>query len=816
MAQRAASPSSFSNVSFSRDAHQPSTRRLSMTDRRNARAGTASPGSDRRSAGGEDTSSPVPTVTQASTGPAAYSDCDSDGNDPPKKAKYVAPALLDAVGLPPPPSTSARIHAQELANLPYAQVSDRIRHRNAYASRVSYEEWVDEDAAEGMPSQRLGLLPATMKDRAKMNRETDSDFPLGRPYFWKAVCRQCSKTYHPHVPPRWECVTCNFQNQKDGKPKDSKSERVKVWQQRDDPEGRRCAVCHNGIDKLRPTFFGHRVKALTGNPAHVCKRCGRFVCDACYDPNAILLPEYGYGLDLLVRVCTQCKTDIAKCKVTPPRKVEEAKSHPELLASHHDADDVVKILRTTTALGTTTRALAVQPGAGGSSRVAKPEDGDDEADAFVAEFVHNDALYDVLLAEEDDIAQEQQAVADRASGAQTSGRSLVTTLDERSAARPFWPPVCPFCRVHHGSPPKQWCCRSCGQPVWQPEVAPESAVCASCPPNQKQPKAPSIHCHRCGRLVCDTCGSYGQKLPEVGFLDGIMRPVCRGCYSGISTAENVLASEDLAQLRKEREECVFPAKCPTCNQRMGGVPPQWASKCHQRHCGQPLPTASGEQATCSLCNAAINGSTKVNCAYCGWLVCPSCSQYREPLPQRGFAPGVAQRICARCFHPRRPLLPDPTVDKDHWPAHCYTCGLALDDIPPRWRCPKGCGNVWQPLAHVRSQACACCGNATEPSTAGNCRVCGRIVCGVTSGKCGEGRAELLSLGFTRGMYVPVCRGCMSGIPASQRQEVSSSPRRPAAASPPRTQSPAPQRGGTSPPRNTSPMRGRGGRGGRGR
>ena len=62
-----------------------------------------------------------------------------------------------------------------------------------------------------------------------------------------------------------------------------------------------------------------------------------------------------------------------------------------------------------------------------------------------------------------------------------------------------------------------------------------------------------------------------------------------------------------------------------------------------------------------------------------------------------------------------------------------------------------------------SKACWSCGKSVSSAIV-NCRKCGRIVCR----DCGQGRAEVVERGFTRGVEYPVCNTCK---PPKTKEEI---------------------------------------------
>lgn len=601
-----------------------------------------------------------------------HSDCDSEGNHPPLTGTFVDPASQEGVLVPPPRSLNTEI------KLPFSSVRNRIRYRDQYASKIFYEEWVEsvEDDGTGAASDAVPALSSldpyrralTGNQKGVRKLEQDSDYPVGKPYFWKAVCPPCNITYHPHIPPSWVCPVC----------------KGKTWQQADDPESKACAVCKRKLAKMM-SIAGRRIRSPISLNGHNCKRCGRVVCDDCYDPNAVAVPWLGFDPNHPVRVCTACKTDMID-EVKPPEEEPPA-----------DDDDATG----------------------------------DRGDEYMS----------------------------------------YRPMEESQVVHSFWPPHCTSCNIFLGDPPPKWQCRVCNNPVWQPTDAPQSVECWIC-----HAKFPKVRCHRCGQLVCDSCGAFGEPVSDRGYDLGVPLSVCRSCYGGISFAAGVLPDDVLNGLMAERDV-------------------------HKRG----APQKSSGATRCALCSVPCSEGVRTTCSVCGWCCCLACSAYRQPGGGRGGS-GGGQPVCRLCFNPRAAYSPDH-MTYEYWPPKCLTCLREWVKPPERWRCPYGCGNVWQPLLHVASSACASCGKVTGGAGI-NCRCCGRVVCGT----CGSKLAEVPERGFTRGAKVPRCPTCGGGSSDTtlQPNRDTSSATTMTRASPPRQASPT----RTSAP-NRSPQRGRGSPGARG-
>lgn len=568
-----------------------------------------------------------------------WSDCDSEGNDPPKTGVYVDPTQFDDSQIAPPRSNDP-------IKLPFFKPRERPRLRDNFASKISYEDWIEEDAdavgQSGGDNQRADAA----KSRALVEKlEADSDFPVGRVYFWRSFCPRCSTNYYPHVPGAWSCVRCKD----DGD--------VKTWQQPSDPESRNCAVCKCEVAAMF-SVGGRRIRNPIALNAHMCKRCGRTVCDNCYSPLEADLTEWGFAKKQ--HICTRCISDL------------------EVLEKPPEEED----------LGT---------------------------------------LHDEIEGGTDDQAQHV----------------------------PFWAPKCTSCNVTFGTPPAQWLCTRCGRPVWQPKDAPESSKCWIC-----STKDPKVRCHKCGQLACNTCGSYGQPLPDMGWYQGNFLSVCRACYGGVASRKQVEGSGVFANSTAvsiadaggaEGGVIPFHPTCSACKRPQGSIPSQWKSSCHGRQAWQ-VPNESGKT-VCAVCDAPIQDDTSDNCRRCGRLCCVACTQYREPVPDRGYEKGKAQTVCRGCFGAHHLYELDAT-DLEYWPPRCVVCKRNYPKPPDRWRCPNQCGNLaWQPIEHVMSKCCWSCGKAVSSGVV-NCRKCGRLVC-----KSCVGRAEVVVRGFTKGVEYPVCFRC---------------------------------------------------------
>lgn len=417
----------------------------------------------------------------------------------------------------------------------------------------------------------------------------------------------------------------------------------KVWQPPNDPDSKRCGECHR---KVAPIVIikEHKVRNPLTLNAHMCKRCGRVVCDSCYTPDAVDLQELGFTEPQ--RVCKRCVQDIATIDTAP----EE-----EDLGTFHD-------------------------------------------------------------------------------------EGLATTSEEKGGLRPYWNPICRKCNIAFSQPPPQWLCTTCRAPVWQQPEAQDSTLCPIC-----SAPFPKVRCHSCGQLVCASCGAFGQPLPQRGFNFGQMLTVCKSCYEG---AVFSVDKEEAAAARAAPKLWPRPM-CPTCKQPFSTIPSQWTSKCHSRRVWQPPDDPASKQ--CAVCHQPVCEVTREHCRKCGRIVCLPCSQYREPIPDRGYPEDQGQIICKLCFNPKALLLPD-VLDCDFWPPSCLTCGKKYVVPPERWACPNGCGLVWQPAGHVCSRLCFCCGKAVPQPI--NCRYCGRVMCAGC-----ERRMELPARGFAAGLFVPVCDIC---------------------------------------------------------
>lgn len=555
-----------------------------------------------------------------------HSDCDSEGNDPPSFGEFINPLTVDET-IPPPKSA-----AQE-SKLPLSQPVEQRRIREAYEPPISYEDWIEGDDAV----MAAGRLAAGQARRDIKRLEDDSDFPLGRPYAYHAFCPNCNRTYYPVVPSGWKCLKCSGP----------------VWQQPEDPDSKRCAVCRREVAKNRKIFHMKIQNPLALNP-HVCKRCGRIVCDQCYSPVPVSIDEYGYKGPQ--RVCTVCVQDIDMLAQPP---IEED------MGTLHDEDALREI--------------------------------DDEANYL-----------------------------------------------------PYWPPKCSSCSMSAAVPPKRWECEMCGQHMWQPLNVQESQKCWIC----SEPN-PQSRCHRCGQLACKQCGAYAQPLPELGFTNGAGLSVCKVCYTGVATS--VVPERYTRMVREELETRMYLARCSQCKAPQSN-PKQWLASCHKT-----APCWEVGATECSLCTTPLREETAQHCRSCGHAVCIPCAQYKCPLPQRGYPASDAQTICRACFHPQEALLPDH-CDTRQWPPYCPVCSRSYDVPPDRWRCVNDCGNVWQPVAHIASLTCYCCGSKVGNPI--NCRRCGRIVCTT----CGKNKTELVDLGFTRGQTFPTCNKCVEWVKQNMGDE----------------------------------------------
>jgi hypothetical protein len=320
---------------------------------------------------------------------------------------------------------------------------------------------------------------------------------------------------------------------------------------------------------------------------------------------------------------------------------------------------------------------------------------------------------------------------------------VVGDVAERNLCHRHWVPKCNRCNITFGEPPRRWACTSCSLPVWQPPEAADSATCWLCGAQH-----PKIRCHDCGQMVCHSCGAYAQPLPRRGFINMNALSVCKGCYKGSSVTKS---NDDTAPFKPS----AFKPACSQCKAPCGSVPDLWLSKCHKAKAWQ----VDGK--ACPVCAYPVTSSSGENCRRCGRLCCQLCTQYKEPVPDRGYDKTKAETICKECFKPEAVLEADPS-DFPFWPPMCTKCELRFPKPPDRWRCPNQCGNVWQPPEHMASRGCWCCGKKMA-GTVVNCRRCGRLVCP----QCGEGRSQVPELGFTRGVEYPTCKKCLAPPPVGQ-------------------------------------------------
>lgn len=320
--------------------------------------------------------------------------------------------------------------------------------------------------------------------------------------------------------------------------------------------------------------------------------------------------------------------------------------------------------------------------------------------------------------------------------------------DGMAQYQPFWNPRCRSCNVTYGKPPPRWECPTCHGRVWQPSDRADATACWLC-----GDKFPKVQCHRCGRLVCERDGAYGQPLPEMGWDDGLMRTVCRVCYQG---TDNKPPKDDDPRWKEDENEIKqrrWRAVCPTCriSSSGGGEINQWLSKCHRRRTWQPEDQPAAN--TCSCCSAAVASGAQMHCHRCGRIACHVCTQYKQPLESHGYPPGAGMQICKVCFNPSLALLPAHT-DFKFWPPRCVTCKASWDTPPPCWQCTHHCGPVWQPQQHVASVICPCCGKKNSGAVH-NCRCCGRLTCSA----CATGKTTVPERGFPPGALQTVCRTC---------------------------------------------------------
>ena len=551
-------------------------------------------------------------------------DCDSDGEEPPPAA-FVDPTTIDEAVAPPPRSN-------EPLKLPFYKPKERPKLREEFESSITYEDWVDEDDDAGQRT-RAGASGATMKclDR-------DSDFPVGRLYFWHAFCRACSRTYHPHVPGKWECVVC----------------KEKVWQQADNPESKQCAVCHRDVAKL-----GGFRNPLRLN-AHVCKRCGRVVCDHCYTPTPIGgLEDWGYTEPQ--KVCTKCVSDCASLK-NPPAEEDPGTLYDETVGGDADMDQCLPFWHPRCRRCNITFSQPPKRWACTSCGVAvwQPIEVPDSKNCWLCEAPapkerchHCGRLMCVPCGQFARPVPERGFTTGAAlsvcrvcyGGRLTAQKELPDKMDvSRGSSGPTIIPAietysgkCPDCGQAPGGPPEKWTSKCHNKRCWQ-TVPAEGGACRVC--STTITSATAENCHRCGWAVCPVCAQYKEPVVERGYPKTSAVPVCRLCYDFRAPYRASPGDGDN-----------WPPSCAKCGKSYARPPDRW--RCANQ-CGlvwQALDHVASR--SCANCGKKV-AQGHVNCRKCGRIVCAACGEGRAEVPERGFARGVDYPVCKKCLPPPPP------------------------------------------------------------------------------------------------------------------------------------------------------------------
>ena len=460
--------------------------------------------------------------------------------------------------------------------------------------------------------------------------EDDSDFPVGRPYFWHAYCSTCQKSYYPHIPGQWTCLLC----------------KERVWQHPKDPESKRCAVCKCDVAAI-VMVNGKKIRNPMVLNAHMCKRCGRVVCDRDYMATAVNLEEYGYHEPQ--QVCKACIKDIDELKKAP----EE-----EDLGTLHEADEVVadtleqalcnphwvpKCNRCNITFGAPPKKWLCTSC---QLPVWQPLEAADSAHCWLCNAPQPKmrcyrcgqlvcfpcGAYGQPLPEvgwDDGMMLTCCKVC-------YNGRSVAPrTGDVKPEPSPVCRAKCPQCQQTFGAPPEQWLSPCHKKKSWMSIGEGGAKNCDVC--NVPITAATADNCARCGNAVCVACAQYREPVPERGFDKKEGHTVCKRCHDPIAVL-----------LPDATDFPHWPAECPRCRRKWPTPPERW--RCPFQ-CG---PVWQSPEHICSkgcwACGKKV-GANGLNCRKCGRLVCSGCGEGRAEVPERGFTRGVMYPVCVKCVPP---------------------------------------------------------------------------------------------------------------------------------------------------------------------
>ena len=590
-----------------------------------------------------------------------HDDVDSEGNDPPADGEYVDPNAIPDTAPP---------RGNEPIQLPFYKPKERRNVREKYESRVSFEDWVEDAEEAGARNRAAGVVKL----------EDDSDFPVGRPYYWHAYCPKCNRSYHPHVPGMWACLGCQ----------------EKVWQQPDDPESRNCAVCRREVASM-VTIAGKRIRNPMSLSAHMCKRCGRVVCRHCYSPNSFSIPELGYKEDQ--RVCTRCA-----------KNVQELSRAPEdddmgTLYEEHVVGDVLErnlchrfwVPKCNRCNITFTEPPKRWLCTSCALPVWQPPEAPDSMHCWLCGNMHPKVrCHDCGQL----VCYSCGAYAQPLPGRGFSnlnalsvcrgcyrGASIVKKGEEVAKA-PMFRAKCSQCKKPCGGTPDMWVSKCHRAKAWQSEGS-QCAVCAIA----VQPAA-GDNCRRCGRLVCHVCVQYKEPVPERGYDKGEAQHICKECYR-----------PDAALAPDHSDYQHWPPSCPRCELKFARPPDRW--RCPNQ-CGAVWQSPDHMASRCCWCCGRKMGGQVVNCRRCGRLVCSSCGEGRSQIPELGFTRGLEYPTCKKCLAPKPVPPPESEALTPSAPSSAPATSQAQTPMP-------GAGKTPTPTSQSKTPVPARLGSTPTPT-----------------------------------------------------------------------------------------------------
>ena len=555
-----------------------------------------------------------------------HSDCDSEGNEPPTIGQFINPLTTDEITAP------AKGALQDI-KLPFYQAKEARRLREAFEPPISYEDWVDADDGGAAPG---GTHKGGFSGVRKL--EDDDDLPMGPRYGWHAFCPPCNVSYHPLVPSQWRCIRCEG----------------RVWQQPSDPESRHCAICAKEVARNRKLFHMKVYNPLSLNP-HVCKRCGRIVCDHCYSPVKADVAELGW--EGPQRVCTECELDLQETRRPPPYE-DYGTLHDE--SAVHAAVEIVQAKPYWPPRCASCNVTAVSPTrkwacktCGGKMwqpatvpeslscwmcGVDNPEVRCHRCGQMACERcgAYAQPLPELGFDNGAALTVCKCCYGGYSLSIPSAKRSQI--LEEEAANRPLRG-TCSKCKS--SSTGAMWLSTCHKAPCWQMGSS-ECAVCAF-----PLTSGASSNCRRCGMQVCVVCAQYKEPVPDRGYPPDQPQTVCRACFS-----PKEVYSLDLT------DHPHWPPRCPVCLATSDRPPSRW--RC-PNECGsmwQPAQHVASQ--ACYCCGKSV-ASSPVNCRKCGRVVCEDCGSGRSELVEMGFTRGMQFPTCKTCLRPPVQQVPASSV-----------------------------------------------------------------------------------------------------------------------------------------------------------